>query len=280
MSGTHRAPRGSHRATSPPRRHRVLVIAGAAAVVVTGGGWVAVDLAIHAPATAPRAGAPRPPLDRSSIVLPASAGPRAAEVAVRPRSGRVTPDDPVQSDTVRPPRKERLPESGSGEFAVASGESPTAGTGVLVTYTVEVEREVPVGRNSAAGVVDRVLADPRGWTASGAHALARTNSSGDLRVLLATPETTDRLCAPLDTAGRYSCRNGELVVLNAWRWLNGASAYGDNIRDYRRYLVNHEVGHALGNGHVGCPGPGELAPVMMQQTKGTDACVASPWPVT
>jgi hypothetical protein len=186
----------------------------------------------------------------------------------------------VQSDTVRPPRKERLPESGSGEFAVASGESPTAGTGVLVTYTVEVEREVPVGRNSAAGVVDRVLADPRGWTASGAHALARTNSSGDLRVLLATPETTDRLCAPLDTAGRYSCRNGELVVLNAWRWLNGASAYGDNIRDYRRYLVNHEVGHALGNGHVGCPGPGELAPVMMQQTKGTDACVASPWPVT
>ncbi len=161
---------------------------------------------------------------------------------------------------------------------MAPGQTPAAGVGTLTTYTVEVEAEVPVEVQGAAGVVDQVLADPRGWTATGAHALARVAVGSDIRVLVATPETTDALCAPLDTGGRLSCRNGDLVVLNAWRWLNGAPAYAGNLRDYRRYLISHEVGHALGNPHVACPGPGRLAPVMMQQTKGLGECVANPWP--
>ncbi len=172
----------------------------------------------------------------------------------------------------------RLPEDGSGEFLVAPGQTTPTGVGPLTTYTVEVEAEVPVEVQGAAGVVDQVLTDSRGWTATGAHALARVDAGGDIRVLVATPETTDALCAPLDTGGRLSCRNGDLVVLNAWRWLNGAPAYGGNLRDYRRYLISHEVGHALGNPHVACPGPGRLAPVMMQQTKGLGDCRANPWP--
>jgi len=251
---------------------------GVAMTVVAGGGWVTMNRTAHASAMAVSAGF-EPPPEPAQINGQPSSPARGAPRAPRPGADDAVPDaPPLEAVAARPPRQERLPETGSGEFVVASGESPTAGTGELVTYTVEVERDVPVGRKRAAGVVDRALADPRGWTASGAHALARTDTSGDLRVLLATPGTTDRLCAPLDTAGRYSCRNGELVVLNAWRWLNGAAAYRDNLRGYRRYLVNHEVGHALGNGHVGCPGAGELAPVMMQQTKGTDDCVANPWP--
>ena len=161
---------------------------------------------------------------------------------------------------------------------MASGQTPVTGAGALVTYSVEVEREVPLGPAEVARVVDRVLTDPRGWTATGAHALARDDADSDIRVLLATPETTDALCAPLDTRGRLSCRNGALVVLNAWRWLNGAPAYPDNLRDYRNYLISHEVGHALGNAHVDCPGPGRQAPVMMQQTKGLSGCAANPWP--
>lgn len=149
----------------------------------------------------------------------------------------------------------------------------------MTTYQVEVEREVPLDRQEIASIVDRTLLDPRGWTASGAHALTRVETGGDVRVLLATPETTDELCAPLDTGGRLSCRNGDLVVLNAWRWLNGADTYAGDLRNYRRYLVNHEVGHALGNAHAECPAPGAVASVMMQQTKGVDECLANPWPM-
>ena len=141
-----------------------------------------------------------------------------------------------------------------------------------------MEREVPLDRRETASIVDRTLLDPRGWTGTGAHALARVETGGDVRILLATPETTDALCAPLDTGGRLSCRNGDLVVLNAWRWLNGAESYAGDLRNYRRYLVNHEVGHALGNGHEECSAPGALASVMMQQTKGVGDCLVNPWP--
>jgi hypothetical protein len=95
---------------------------------------------------------------------------------------------------------------------------------------------------------------------------------------IVTPKTTDRLCAPYLTGGEVSRQNGNRVVLNAKRWLLGADSYGSDLTNYRRYLVNHEFGHALGKHHVDCPGPGELAPVMMQQTKGLGGCRKNPWP--
>ena len=93
-----------------------------------------------------------------------------------------------------------------------------------------------------------------------------------------TPKTTDRLCAPYRTRGEVSCHHGNRVVLNAKRWLLGADSYGSDLTNYRRYLVNHEFGHALGKRHENCPGRGKLAPVMMQQTKGLGPCRKNPWP--
>ena len=66
-------------------------------------------------------------------------------------------------------------------------------------------------------------------------------------------------------------------MLNVRRWDHGAADFSD-LGTYRTYLVNHEVGHGLGRGHVGCPASGAPAPVMMQQTKSTGACVPNGWP--
>ena len=153
-----------------------------------------------------------------------------------------------------------------------------AGHGELVTYSVEVEGGLQINADALARTVDQVLNDPRGWTAVSARSLQRVSTNPTFRIRLATPRTTDRLCSPLDTGGRLSCRNGANVVLNAWRWINGANAYSGDVADYRKYMINHEFGHALGNSHRSCPAAGAPAPVMVQQTKGLGGCTPNPWP--
>jgi len=101
----------------------------------------------------------------------------------------------------------------------------------------------------------------------------------DFRVALARPALTNALCAPLQTNGIFSCAQNGRAVLNSMRWRRGADAYGGALRRYRIYMINHEVGHLLGRGHVYCPAAGVLAPVMVQQTKGVAPCLANPWPL-
>jgi hypothetical protein len=165
-------------------------------------------------------------------------------------------------------------------FVVAPGTGAVVGTGPLRTYTVEVEEGIPIDPAAFAAAVEAVLGDRRGWTAPGDLALQRVDGTAapDFRVRLATPATTDVHCAPLATNGRYSCRNGEDVMINLTRWVEGAAPSGLPLDQYRQYLISHEVGHALGHEHVGCPGAGQRAPVMLQQTKGLEGCAPNPWP--
>lgn len=176
----------------------------------------------------------------------------------------------------------RVPEVASGRFRTAPSSNERearGGTGGEVTrYTVQVEGGLPFRPVAVGSFVDAVLADERGWEADGRSFIRSTAAvEPDFRVLLAAPETADALCAPLNTGGRLSCRNGQDVVINAWRWANGAAGYTE-IESYRTYVVNHEVGHALGFPHVTCPVQGTPSPVMVQQTIGLQGCAPNPWP--
>lgn len=190
------------------------------------------------------------------------------EAKPEPRTVIVQPLQPVPT----------VLETGPGRFTVATGAAAPPAKAKLVRYTVEIEHGLSLSPSAVSDTIDKTLADERSWPAAG-YTFRRTGTTGDLRILLATPGTVDKLCAPLDTGGEVSCRNENLVVLNARRWVLGAPAYGSNVTAYRQYLVNHEVGHFLGHGHVGCPGQGRYAPVMLQQTLGLQGCKPNPWPV-
>jgi hypothetical protein len=67
--------------------------------------------------------------------------------------------------------------------------------------------------------------------------------------------------------------------VNLRRWLLGSPTFAGTPAEYRHLIINHEVGHEIGiRTHMGCPGPGRPAPVMMQQIKGLNGCVSNAWP--
>ena len=197
-------------------------------------------------------------------------------------SGPVT-TRPAPSTTAAPPSSTvptdaSVPAGAVGAFTMAPGETPVVGTGGLVTYTVEVEDAVGYSAEEFARMVDETLSDQRSWIGDGSVAFQRVASGGQVRIVLATPGTTDQLCLPLDTAGLYSCHQGGTVALNSNRWINGTDNWPGPIEEFRHYAVNHEVGHAIGHGHTTCPGSGQAAPVMMQQSKGLEGCLPNGWP--
>lgn len=171
---------------------------------------------------------------------------------------------------------------GSSRLKVVRGESSVSGPGPRRRFIVEVDRRLEISGRHFAKRVKRILYNDKSWGGNGRLGMKRVDS-GDVhfRVTLAAPRTVDRLCAPLPTNGIYSCFNGYRAVINNMRWRRGAETYGwkRHLKSYRHYLINHEVGHALGHSHRSCPGSGRLAPVMMQQTISLGACRRNGWPL-
>lgn len=173
----------------------------------------------------------------------------------------------------------------SGSFTPVTLAGTPAPTGRVVTIGLEVEGGLGADNAAIAATVAQTLLDPRGWQGTdkisihlmSAQQLA-TGTKPTVTVTIASPAMVDKLCAPMRTEGEFSCGNSGRAVLNYKRWVDGVPYYGSDLVDYRRYLINHEVGHILGHGHQSCAGKGEKAPVMQQQTKGLQGCTAWPWP--
>lgn len=220
-------------------------------------------------------------LSGAMILIPAATQPRRVRGEAEPATASYRPSP---SPMARPVEPAALPDgapvtaSGAGTWHVVPGGSgATVGTGPeLLTYTVEIEDGIQptADDTSFATAVDTILADPRSWIGLGRVSLRRLGTAGaepDFRVSLTSPGTSRRpdLCGsaiPYDTSCNLTRRRR--VVINLARWIRGAHSYDGDLPGYRRYAVNHEVGHALGHGHVGCPAAGAPAPVMMQQTFG------------
>lgn len=221
---------------------------------------------------------------------PVATGPTATPTAAGSPAKTSAPAHADEDGSTTPaPNSARVtvPQSGKGSItALAIPAGAQKATGRTVRYSVEAEDGLPVSSAEFAKTVQAVLTDRRGWQTQddvrfvpvSPQQLA-AGAGVDVRVTLASPSLTARLCAPLNvTAQQVSCWNGSRSVLNLTRWMLGSTTYGTDLTSYRVYLVSHEVGHGLGHGHVGCPGTGRPAPVMVQQTKSLEGCTASPWP--
>jgi hypothetical protein len=167
---------------------------------------------------------------------------------------------------------------------VVDGTSQVYGSGPLRRFVVEVEDGIQVHGGGFATAVEQTLADPRSWGHGGQLSFQRVGTAEaaagdyDFKVTLISPGNMEIYCPGVGTGGYTSCRYGERAVINLARWATAVPDYQGDIATYRQYVVNHEVGHALGHGHQDCPGAGAVAPVMQQQTLGLKGCVKNAWP--
>ena len=224
-----------------------------------------------------------PGVQASPAATRSGAGPSASATG---DSEEGSTDSEDGSTTTESPRTEKVdvPQNGTGSIRVLAVPGPQSkASGRVVRYTVEVEKGLGVDEAQVARSVRQVLLDERGWQGKDgirfvnvSPAEEKAGGRVDIRVTLASPGLTDRLCAPLKTLSQVSCWNGGRSVLNLRRWQLGDDSYGDDVERYRIYQVNHEVGHGLGHQHRSCPAKGERAPVMVQQTLDLQGC--KPWP--
>ena len=147
-------------------------------------------------------------------------------------------------------------------------------------FAIKIEPSLGIDLICIENLLYLTLNNDLGWSNVTEKSFQLTNAEdSDYVYIFASPDKTDELCAPLETNNIYSCRNENNIVINFFRWKDGAVDFKKDMEMYRIYLINHETGHILGWGHVDCPKEGAIAPVMMQQSKGTNGCVPYGWPV-
>lgn len=179
-----------------------------------------------------------------------------------------------------------VPTRGTGTFTtVTVPQTTTATTGREVTYILQIENGLGADNATIAKTVGADLLNARGWQGVDhvrfVQLTAAELAKGQkpiLTITLASPDTVNKLCAPLDTHGEWSCGNNGRATLNYERWMLGVPYFGKELATYHAYMVNHEVGHILGHPHQHCAKAGDYAPVMQQQSMGLQGCKAWPWP--
>ncbi|MFD9101174.1 DUF3152 domain-containing protein [Streptomyces virginiae] len=242
--------------------------------------------------------------DEARAGAPAATGKDRSDTAASRSDGRPTPNGGVAAP-VAPSAEAPAPEltyeqqmaaqlpldpklTGPGTFDTVPGVAKAPGKGKTVRYRVDVEQGLGLDPQLFAEAVHRTLNDDRSWGHGGTKTFERVpGGEADFVITLASPGTTGVWCAKSDldtTVDNVSCDSArtERVMINAFRWAQGSETYGPGqMLTYRQMLINHEVGHRLGRGHVNCRTPGALAPVMQQQTKSLNIdgiqCKPNPW---
>ena len=164
-------------------------------------------------------------------------------------------------------------------------------------YTCSVSSQLSYPLKRFEQLVDRILQDAKGWRRWGFSfvphrqseraKLRKTYKGQYLNIQLEENAVISQWGSDFDGMSVANCGTNQ-VSINVDQWIGGAKpnpsdpVSGMRRRDYRIYVILHEVGHILSRchheDHKSCTaGP---APVMLQQTNGVGKCTPNPWPLS
>ncbi|HUS26440.1 MAG TPA: DUF3152 domain-containing protein [Nevskiaceae bacterium] len=170
-------------------------------------------------------------------------------------------------------------------YAISNGQTvnfvlATQGQAVVRKYCTAVRGVSTALLPSFEAKLAATYGDPRGWGLGGKVAFVHADSGCNFTAWLSAPASVPGFGSICDAY--YSCTVSPHVIINYDRWQGATTPWnqaGGNLEDYRVMVINHETGHWLGFNHASCPGPGQPAPVMMQQSINLGGCAFNPWPV-
>jgi Protein of unknown function (DUF3152) len=157
---------------------------------------------------------------------------------------------------------------------------PSGGKTIVRTYCVAVNGVNISVLAELSGKLAATYNDARGWNDSGRIAFEPVTSGCQYTVWMSAAAQMTSFGAICDNY--YNCQVGASVILNYDRWTTATPPWnkaGGNLEDYHTLMIDHETGHRLGFlDNPTCPGPGQPAPVMMQQSINLHGCVFNVWP--
>jgi hypothetical protein len=144
-------------------------------------------------------------------------------------------------------------------------------------YRTNVDPSVNYNKEVFKSEVKAILNDKRGWNKLGYYFV----DSNDPDALLILLTSADSIGKSFDRTLSYYDESKHLICINYNNWMGGSKS-SLPLDQYRHYVINHEVGHALGYGHTVCHKAGEKGSVMMQMSKGPDfiaPCIENCFPL-
>lgn len=196
-------------------------------------------------------------------------------------------------------RSLEFPVRGEGTFTtvpVPSEVTPPT-TGIVQYVRIDVENGLSMIDGTLASFVMTALTDPQGWGKDGTTTYIQTEGAPDLRIVFASPYTAAALCptphepatltpdsadspspSPTgeSTGFEVQCATQKAIVVSVYDWIQGLEPFAEDRTGARVYLLNHGLGHVLGNSDVTCKKG--VAGVMVNQRELPDACTPNPWP--
>jgi len=146
-----------------------------------------------------------------------------------------------------------------------------------IKYNIIVPDKFKLDKKRVTEKINKVLCDKRGWLGHG-YKFKYSENSPKFTITFRTSADIRKTCG----FSGLSCADLEkgVVYFNIRRWKLGNTKSKLSLHQYRIYMINHEVGHMLGRGHVKfAQFSGGPCPVMVQQTLGIGKLEPNPWPL-